>query len=343
MFGLTKSLSDFPYGLTHHHLVRELINAGVTSCKEIYQVGNVITINFTSDYTGSLSTINSVITEYRPVPAYFDDLKFVTITSADSPHVLTTKSVKCDTSAGNIAVVMPKTQRAKKGIFAIQKIASAGLVIITPNGAETINGGASEQLSANKSYIVLRAVGTDWISVIGDKVDATANDSLTAVSTAGDILVDNGVELTPLSIGVDGSVLTADSTQPLKVRWGTTAGGVSACTEVSTSASTSTTSSKYVLMNGMTSTPASGTYLVMFSSSGSPSSASAIATYAVYVGDTINTSSERSFRGTTSTTHTLYTQAKITANGSQTVEIRYKTSAGTFTVGARNMEIVAVY
>lgn len=344
MFGLTKSLSqDFPGGLTHHHLVRELVDAGLTNCKDIYQEGDVITINFSSDYTADLTAINSVISGYVRVPAFFDDLKFVSAAAADSPFSVTSKSVKCDSSAGNISVLLPKSQRVKNGVFAIQKTSAGGVVTITPNGAETINGGASMQLTTLKSYVVLRTDGSNWTTIGGDRADTSANSALGAASSVGDILVDDGNELSPLHVGGNGTVLIADSTRPLGVRWGSvTGGGSSVCTEVSSLTTTSTVSTAYVLIAGMTTTPVAGSYLVMFSASGSTSSSSANINYAVFVGGVVVASSERLLRSATSTTMGLYTQAKVTVNGSQAIEIRYKTSTGTFTVNVRNICLVGV-
>jgi hypothetical protein len=342
MFKLVKSLAaNFPNGITHHHLSREIVSAGITSCNDVYQNGDELVITFTEDYTSSLAAINSVISNYKPTPSYFDDLKFVSIVAADSPYY-TTKSVKCDTTNGNITVLLPKTQRAKNGIFAIQKTAAAGTVTITPNGLETIIGAANMQLTDNKSYIVLKVHEGGWISALGSKIDVSANDFIDSANTVGDLLVDNGTESVPLHVGANGTILVADSSQALGLRWGSASGGATSCTEITSTAVTTTTSTSYVVMLGMTSTPSAGTYVVMFSSTLSVSSASAVVTYGVYVGGSLITHSERSYRGATSAISAIYSQAKVTVNGSQAVEIRYKTSTGTVTVNARNMEIVAV-
>jgi hypothetical protein len=112
------------------------------------------------------------------------------------------------------------------------------------------------------------------------------------------------------------------------------------CTEVAAVSVATTTSTSYVVL--ITTTPAAGTYLAMFSSTVSSSSASANIYFALHTAGTVVTSSERMYRGATSTTAHVYTQAKITVNGSQAIEVRYKTSAGTATIGARNLILVAV-
>lgn len=342
MFNLVKSIaSDFPLGITHHHLFRDIISAGVSYCKEIYQDGDNLIIAFSSDYTGDLSIINTVISDYRPVPAYFDDLKFVTLTTSDSPYQIITKSVKCNTTGGNITVQLPKSQRAKKGTpFAIHKIAAAGIVTIVPNGVETINGQSSLQLTSLGSYFVLTNDGTNWSNVVG-RINTTA--SPVETSAIGDILVDNGSGLEPLHVGSDGQVLVSDSAQPLKVRWGAVAGGAfPSCTQINNSIITTTTSASYVLISGMTTTPAAGSYLVLFSATGSTSASSIVGNYGIYVGGSLVASSEQPCKWSNATTNIMHTVAKITVNGSQTVEIRYKTSAGTFTVNSRNLILVSV-
>lgn len=339
MYTLIKSLqADFPNGLTHHHLIREIIDAGVTTCKDVYQSGDVVTIAFSADYTASLSVINSVIAGYVAVPAFFDELRFKTITAADSPHSVI-GSVKCDTSAGNITLQLPRVARAKEGIFAAQKIASTGVVTILPYGAELIEGAGSVTLTALKSFVALRSDGTNWTRT-GDRARVVAT---MPIGVVGSILVDDGSGISHLNVGADGSYLRADSTQPLGLRWATGAGGGNPeCTEVFATAATTTTSAQYVAVSGMSVSPAAGNYLVMFSATGSTSSASAQVYIAIYVGGVLVVGSERLYRGATSATGSLYTQAKVTVSSGQAIEVRYKTSSGTFTMNARNIQVVSV-
>jgi len=114
-------------------------------------------------------------------------------------------------------------------------------------------------------------------------------------------------------------------------------------TLVSSSATTSTTSTSYTLMNSMTNTPAAGKYLVTFNSSGMISNSSGVGNYAIYVGGVQAADSVRTFRpNSTTATQTIYIQTEIIVNGTQAVEIRYQTSAGTFTVYQRSMSLLQV-
>ena len=106
----------------------------------------------------------------------------------------------------------------------------------------------------------------------------------------------------------------------------------------------STTSGTYVTVPSMTVTPAAGTYLVMFSSSGLVSRINTTTTYAIHLAGTIVQHSERNVRITagnaTESVFTLHTQSVTTANGSQAIDVRYLTSAGTFTMHERSLILV---
>ena len=111
---------------------------------------------------------------------------------------------------------------------------------------------------------------------------------------------------------------------------------------VSATADTSTTSTTYTLMNSMTTTPASGTYLVSFSSSGNSSSTGSNVNYALFNNGTIIQHTERNFNyggggHTNGYDAALHTQAVTTVNGSQAIEVQYKTSSGTMNIHERSM------
>ena len=107
---------------------------------------------------------------------------------------------------------------------------------------------------------------------------------------------------------------------------------------VTATSTTSTTSGSYVLMNSMTITPPSGTYLVEFSASGSMSNRNAIGSYAIYNNGSITSHSKRSFRTRNSNDiYAISTKSPVTVNGSQSIEIRYTTTSNTFTVYERSL------
>jgi hypothetical protein len=102
-----------------------------------------------------------------------------------------------------------------------------------------------------------------------------------------------------------------------------------------------TTSSTYAAINDMSVSLAAGTYCLWFSATGTQTGSGVTATFAVFINGTEDTNSTRSFHNVSSHTHdltqTIQTICAFTIASTQTVDIRFKTSGGTFTVGTRTM------
>lgn len=119
-------------------------------------------------------------------------------------------------------------------------------------------------------------------------------------------------------------------------------------TEVFATADATTTSTTDVLMTSMTITPVSGDYLVWFSGGVDHSNQSVAVVVSIYSGGTLKTDSVRSpvprFNGVGANTLTpiCATQGKVTVNGAQAIEIRWKTASGTATVHQRTLNILRV-
>lgn len=116
-------------------------------------------------------------------------------------------------------------------------------------------------------------------------------------------------------------------------------------TQITATANTTTTSTTYILLNAMTSTPPSGDYLVSFSASCSTNAGSAEYFYAIFVDGTIVQHSERQiYDGNFNfvlLNLTMHTQAVVSVNGSQTIEIRQRrTTGGTITVFERSLQLI---
>lgn len=104
-----------------------------------------------------------------------------------------------------------------------------------------------------------------------------------------------------------------------------------------------TTSLTDVLMTGMTVTPAAGTYLVWFSGAVSHSTNNAITWMSIYAGGTIVTASESpAQRATTAVSFPFACAARVTVNGSQAIEGRWRTSAATATNTRRTLMYLKV-
>jgi len=117
--------------------------------------------------------------------------------------------------------------------------------------------------------------------------------------------------------------------------------------EVSATADDTITSTTYVVINSMTVTPASGTYIVMFSSSANASATGADINYAIHKAAVIVAQSERNldFNGGAATNGfdtALHTQAIVTVDGTQAIDVRGKTSTGNFVVHERNIILIKV-
>lgn len=118
--------------------------------------------------------------------------------------------------------------------------------------------------------------------------------------------------------------------------------------EATATADTTTTSATDVLIGSMTLTPVSGTYLAIGSTCVDHSAQSVAVVVSLYSGGTLKTDSVRSpvprFNGigANSLTPCISTQALLTVNGSQAIEIRWKTASGTATAHQRTLTILRV-
>lgn len=100
--------------------------------------------------------------------------------------------------------------------------------------------------------------------------------------------------------------------------------------EIQSTATRTTTSTTDVLMTGMTVTPPAGTYLVWFS--GSENGLAATITFDIWSGGALVTSSERIYASSNTTNRSPFCcVARVTVNGSQAIEGRWRTSTGTAT------------
>lgn len=112
----------------------------------------------------------------------------------------------------------------------------------------------------------------------------------------------------------------------------------------SSATDTSTTSTTYVVINSMTVTPAAGTYLATFSSSGNLSVTNMTANYAMHNNGTIVSHSERDIRTgggqTTGMYSALHSQVIVTVTGSEAIDVRFLTPGGTFTIRERSLILI---
>lgn len=111
-----------------------------------------------------------------------------------------------------------------------------------------------------------------------------------------------------------------------------------------TTTSTSAIGAMTVVATNMTITPPAGTYLVFYSSTVADSTNNATVSVELYAGDTVVANSVRTVAiSPANSFHAVgITGYPVTVNGSQAVEIRWRVSAGTGSMAARNLTLLKI-
>jgi hypothetical protein len=115
-------------------------------------------------------------------------------------------------------------------------------------------------------------------------------------------------------------------------------------TQVTSTTNTTTTSTTDVLMAGMTMTPVAGQYTVFFSTTLQHSNNNQTVYLSIYAGGVQEAYSEKMVQSPrwVNAGYAGFTQAIVTVNGSQSIELRWRTTSGTATALRRSMMIVRV-
>lgn len=141
----------------------------------------------------------------------------------------------------------------------------------------------------------------------------------------GDILYFNGTSWVRLAPGTAGQVLQTNGAGA-NPSWTFSP----AVTPINVATATTTTSATDVLMSGMTTTPAAGNYMVWFSGDVSNGTNNTDVYTSIYVGGTQVSGSERYYRrGNQTISNSFASMARVTVNGAQAIEGRWRTSGGT--------------
>lgn len=115
--------------------------------------------------------------------------------------------------------------------------------------------------------------------------------------------------------------------------------------QASATASTTTTSTSYVLMDSMSLTPAAGDYLAVFSTSVSDNTAGTYVRISIFVNGVQQAHTEREqFQegSIVGSPYAIATHANITVGAGQTVEVRWLVTAGTGTAYTRTLNLFPV-
>lgn len=201
--------------------------------------------------------------------------------------------------------------------------------VLTASGSScTVNvNDGSLPIPANRSFTSSAVLIRLNDNFAGGLLSATTNVSVSAATapTAGQVLI---------------------ASSSTAAAWGSAT--TLTTTEASATADTTTTSSTDVLMASMTITPVAGTYMVIFSTTVDHSAQSVAVVVSIYSGGSLDTASVRGVVprfngiGANSLSPSVATNGIVTVNGSQAIEIRWKTASGTATAHQRTLDILRV-
>ena len=148
----------------------------------------------------------------------------------------------------------------------------------------------------------------------------------------------------PTNYGLNGQYLMTGGSGGLS--WGTPSGGGGSTYSMTTATTTyTTTSTGYTVITGMTVTPASGTYYVMFSSSASINASNNQFNFGIGVAGTVDTTSVRQVASaaiqSTGVIYSIVSNAIAVVNGSQAIDVRVLRllGSGTLSVAERSLYI----
>lgn len=244
-------------------------------------------------------------------------------TAGQGPAIMTLSG---GNTGGNLTATWTSNGTVTMNLYGI---AISSTTILTASGASCTVFAASDSLPipANRSFTSSAVLTRLNDNFAGGLLSATTNISVASATapSAGQVLIASSS-----TVASWGSATTLSTT------------------EVSATADTTTTSSTDVLMNSMTITPAAGTYLVWFSSTVDHSNQAVLITASIYSGGSLSAASARAvmprFNGIGADTLSpcVATNGIVTVNGSQAIEIRWKTPSGTATAHQRTLDILRV-
>lgn len=255
-----------------------------------------------------------------------NDIRLSNTRTADSIKTLTT----------SVSVSGATAPSSGQALVATSSTAASWLTIVpatrninTSNGLS--GGGAlSSDLTLSPTY------GTT-ANTICQGNDSRLSDDRTASGLRSASTI---ISVSAATAPTTGQVLTATS--------GTIANWQSAAppaTIVESSSPITTSSGSDILMTSMTLTPAAGNYAVWFSGELSHNTSSATINTNIYVGGVLVTSSDRLWQrgaGQGNVTTSFCCMAKVTVNGSQAIEGRWRTSAATASCTHKQLMIIKV-
>lgn len=153
------------------------------------------------------------------------------VSSDDSPYKIRGSRISCDTTNGNIILLLPKIQSSKYAEILIKKQVTVNDILIQADGSELINSASTYSQTGTNDTLVVSNDAVEWsaTNVVSDTIvndgnitqPSVKNDSLPISVEKGEILVGNGTEITVLNVGSNGQSLVLDDTQSVGMKWST--------------------------------------------------------------------------------------------------------------------------
>ena len=197
----TKSLSsDFGGILESSQLHKTILaDGGISPNILAISVGDptsdTVKITFDSALDGSEQTVlGGIISTHDPDPQIFEELLFETIISSQSPFTVRNRSLLCDTSGGNITILLPKSTRSLNGILGFKKIDAANTVTINAWNSELIDGQTTYTLTSLNQRVIIKSNGSGWEFYTEETIEASLNSIILPISTIKGSIIVRGVE-----------------------------------------------------------------------------------------------------------------------------------------------------
>ena len=171
----------------------------------------------------SICPINASHTVNTSSVSILDQISAISITNADSPYSVTQKSLICNTTSGSIILNLPKANRCINMGFVFKKTSAPNTITITPNGSQLIDGLSTKILSSLNETAFIQSNGIGWttISYYSLAILDETNNLNISTRNKGDMFIDNGKEMIPLSIGNNNNILLAKPGKTQGVEWST--------------------------------------------------------------------------------------------------------------------------
>lgn len=181
-------VTNFPNGFLapqlHSNIQQSNISASLVG---ISKSGDSINVAFNSSLAGGdVTTLNNIVSSFYPRNViFFSGVSVDNITVQNSPYLIGLNSVSCDTSSGNITLLLRQASKSTSAIYAIEKRTSDGnTVTVIPYGSDLINGSSSSTISSYGGSLVIQSNGYGWVSTTTNFINQTNNSSLIDMSSS---------------------------------------------------------------------------------------------------------------------------------------------------------------